>query len=250
MSDGANIVELFSSIQGEGAYAGYRQIFVRFFSCNLECVYCDTPRSLKDVRSCLIERTPGKGDFYKLPNPLDVKTLNDIISSFETVTGLNHSISLTGGEPLLQSRFLGIWLPQLKRDFKIYLETNGTLYEELKDIIDYVDIISMDIKLPGAASIEPQWERHRKFLSVARQKELFIKLVVVAHTSDDEFMEAVDFLAEEDADVPLVIQPVTPCAGVKDKVGAGRLLDLHAMASSRLNNVRLIPQTHKMMELL
>lgn len=250
MSLSANVVEVFSSIQGEGVYVGYRQIFVRFFSCNLECVYCDTPRSLKDVRSCKVERTPGKGDFYKLPNPVDVNTLNDIVSSFETVSGLHHSISLTGGEPLLQGKFLRKWLPQLNRDFKIYLETNGTLYEELGEIIDYVDVISMDIKLPAAASIEPQWERHRKFLGIARQKELFIKLVVTADTSDDEFMKAVDMLAVEDGSIPLIIQPVTPYAGVGDKVKAGRLLDLHAMASRCLNNVRVIPQTHKMMELL
>lgn len=250
MPASANVVELFSSIQGEGLYVGCRQIFVRFFSCNLECVYCDTPRSLKDVRSCLVERTPGKGDFYKLPNPVDVNTLNDIVSSFETVPGINHSISLTGGEPLLQGKFLEKWLPQLNRDFKIYLETNGTLYEELKNIIDYIDVISMDIKLPAAASIEPQWERHHKFLGIARQKELFIKLVVTADTSDDEFMQAVDFLAVEDEKVPLIIQPVSPYGGVKEKVGAGRILDLHAMASRCLNNVRVIPQTHKMMGLL
>ena len=250
MSDTANVVEIFSSIQGEGVYVGYRQIFVRFFSCNLECAYCDTPRSLDEVRTCLVERTPGRGDFYDLPNPLDVKTLNDIISSFETVSGLNHSISLTGGEPLLQGKFLKKWLPQLGQDFKIYLETNGTLYNELKDIIEYVDVISMDIKLPTAAKIEPQWERHHQFLSVARQKELFIKLVVAADTSDDEFMMAVDMLVEEDAKIPLIIQPVTAYAGVEGKVGAERLLDLHAMASRSLNNVRVIPQTHKMMELL
>lgn len=250
MPGSANVVELFSSIQGEGLYVGCRQIFVRFFSCNLECAYCDTPRSLEEVRSCLVERTPGKGDFYKLPNPLDVKTLNDIVFSFETVSGTNHSISLTGGEPLLQGKFLGKWLPQLNRKFKIYLETNGTLYEELEEIIDYVDVISMDIKLPAAASIEPQWERHHRFLGIAREKELFIKLVVTADTSDDEFMQAVDFLAVEDKKIPLIIQPVTPYAGVKDKVGAGRILELHGMASRCLINVRVIPQTHKMMGLL
>ena len=250
MSDTANVVEIFSSIQGEGVYVGYRQIFVRFFSCNLECAYCDTPKSLSQVRTCLIERTPGKGDFNHLPNPLDVGTLNDIVSSFETVPGLNHSISLTGGEPLLQGEFLRKWLPQLSRDFKIYLETNGTLYKELKDIIEYIDVISMDIKLPAAAKIEPQWERHHQFLSIARGKEVFIKLVVAADTSDDEFMMAVDMMAEEDAQIPLIIQPVTPCVGLADKVEAGRLLDLHAMASRCLNNVRVIPQTHKMMNLL
>ncbi len=250
MSESANVVEVFSSIQGEGVYVGYRQIFVRFFSCNLECAYCDTPRSLSEVRTCLIERTPGEGDFYNLPNPLDVKTLNEIISSFETIPGLNHSISLTGGEPLLQGKFLEEWLPQLSRDFKIYLETNGTLYKELKDIIEYVDVISMDIKLPAAAKIEPQWERHHQFLSVARRKEIFIKLVVAADTSDDEFACALDMLADTDTNIPLILQPVTPYAGVQGNLSTERLLNFHLMARRRLNDVRIIPQTHKMMKLL
>ena len=111
MADTANVVEVFSSIQGEGAYVGCRQIFVRFFSCNLECAYCDTPRSIDEVRKCRVERTAGKGDFYELPNPLDAKALSDIISSLETVSGLHHSMSLTGGEPLLQGRFFADWLP-------------------------------------------------------------------------------------------------------------------------------------------
>ena len=250
MSESANVVEVFSSIQGEGAYVGYRQIFVRFFSCNLECAYCDTPRSLDEVRTCLVERTPGKGDFYNLPNPLDVKTLNDIISSFETVSGLNHSISLTGGEPLLQGKFLKKWLPQLGQDFKIYLETNGTLYSELKDIIDYVDIISMDIKLPSAALIEPEWDKHRNFLKIARQADLFVKIVLSAETLDGDFVRALDMLADIDANIPLILQPVTPYAGVQGKLSAKRLLNFHLMARRRLNDVRIIPQTHKMMELL
>ena len=250
MPDSANVVEVFSSIQGEGLYVGYRQIFVRFFSCNIQCAYCDTPRSIDEVGECRIEATAGKGDFYGVPNPLDAKALSGIINSLERSAGLHHLISLTGGEPLLQCRFLKNWLPELSHNFKIYLETNGTLYKELGDIIDYIDIISMDIKLPGTAQIEPEWDRHRQFLSIAVQKELFVKLVLSAQTSDIEFMRAVDMLSAEDDNIPLVLQPVSPYGTVEGKVDAGRLLDLHAMACRHLKDVRVIPQSHKMMELL
>ena len=36
------IYEMFSSIQGEGAYTGYPAYFVRFAGCNVHCKFCDT----------------------------------------------------------------------------------------------------------------------------------------------------------------------------------------------------------------
>ena len=38
----AKINEIFSSIQGEGPVVGYKQLFIRFCGCNLNCDYCDT----------------------------------------------------------------------------------------------------------------------------------------------------------------------------------------------------------------
>ena len=54
---------------------------------------------------------------------------------------------MTGGEPLLQCRILKEFLPLIKEEAKIYLETNATLPKNLEIIKDYIDIISADIKL-------------------------------------------------------------------------------------------------------
>ena len=52
-----------------------------------------------------------------------------------------HSVSLTGGEPLLHAEFLKEFLPLIKEETKIYLETNATLPKNLEIIKDYIDII-------------------------------------------------------------------------------------------------------------
>ena len=36
------IVEIFHSIQGEGAKCGIPHVFIRFGKCNLQCEWCDT----------------------------------------------------------------------------------------------------------------------------------------------------------------------------------------------------------------
>ena len=38
----ARIKEIFPSVQGEGPFVGYKQLFIRFCGCNLACSYCDT----------------------------------------------------------------------------------------------------------------------------------------------------------------------------------------------------------------
>jgi len=60
----ANILEIFSSIQGEGIYIGYRQLFIRFSGCNLGCKYCDTDFSESEI--CKIEICPGSGNFKNI----------------------------------------------------------------------------------------------------------------------------------------------------------------------------------------
>ena len=56
----SNLIEVFSSIQGEGKYVGCRQLFVRFSGCNLNCQYCDTTFSHNNFEKCKIEKVAGQ----------------------------------------------------------------------------------------------------------------------------------------------------------------------------------------------
>jgi organic radical activating enzyme len=247
MSD-ATLVELFSSIQGEGPYVGYRQAFLRFHGCNLGCTYCDTVQP-NPPPVCRVESEPGTGLFRELSNPVSLAAVVEILSGWRTrYAGLHHSFSITGGEPLLYRDLLGEWLPALRRLLPIYLETNGTLPESLAAVIDHLDYISMDIKLPSASGCAPLWDTHRKFLEVAVQRGVFIKAIVAPETSPEEIATVCQTIRDVDQSIPLILQPVT--RNGKAAVPANLLLKFQEQAAQLLGDVRVIPQTHVFLKLL
>lgn len=239
----ADIIEIFSSIQGEGVYVGVRQIFLRLAGCNLRCHYCDTPVDITPF--CRVELVSGTGVFQDYHNPISSPETMDIIKQLHAEK--HHSISLTGGEPLLSLAYLKETLPLFKANgLVVYLETNGTLADNLREVIPYVDIISMDVKLQSSTAYGELWDEHREFISVANQKEVFVKAVVSGQTTDDEIHKTAALIKKINKAIPLVLQPVTPGTGNSCvSPGAKRLIDLQDLALSYIPDVRVIPQTHK-----
>lgn len=245
-SEAADIIEIFSSIQGEGLFVGCRQIFIRLYSCNLQCTYCDTLGD-KPPEYCNIERNPGSADFEKVPNPLSPgKIIAHVDQWLTNHPAIHHSISLTGGEPLLQADKLINLLPVIRKRLPVYLETNGILYNELNSLINHLDIISMDIKLPSTSGYGDLWEQHLEFLRVAVKKNVFVKTVVSDKTEDWEIIKACEIIAGIDNHISLILQPVT-----KDKLKPGinyeKIFGLQETASRYLKEVRVIPQLHVFM---
>jgi 7-carboxy-7-deazaguanine synthase len=219
----AKISEIFFSIQGEGIYTGTKQIFIRFYGCNLSCLFCDTNPSI-----------------YK------EYSVSDLLDEISHLKEDHHSISITGGEPLLQKDFLRKFLPLLKEtEEKIYLETNGTLPQALEEIIDFIDIIAMDFKLSSSAGTKDLWQVHKRFLRKAAGREVFVKAVVTRSTTEDDIKKACNIIADIDRNITLVLQPVTPVGRV-EAAGSSRLTDLQRLCLNRLKAVRIIPQLHKM----
>lgn len=249
MSDALPIGEIFSSIQGEGYLAGRRQIFIRLTACNLDCRYCDTPFSAAEP--CRVEREPGSNSFDPLPQPLPLERVLEILHAWtDALPGAHHSISLTGGEPLLFAEPLAAWLPRLRALLPLHLETNGTLFAEMERLGDRFDYISMDMKLPSTAGCGDElWEAHRRFLAAAGSSEVSVKVVVADGSHAAEMERVCDIIAALRPQTPLFIQPLTSCHS-SSGINAVHLLRLQALAAARLPDVRVIPQMHKLMGVL
>jgi 7-carboxy-7-deazaguanine synthase len=249
----AYIAEVFSGIQGEGPWVGFRQIFLRFMGCDLRCQWCDTPDSLsiKAEDQAQVEQNAGLRDFSKIDSAIEMHELAKLISKLDE-NQLHHSLSLTGGEPLLQADFINELLQHLKNnfDFKplIYLETGGHRPEDLKKILHLIDFISFDIKLPSSTAEKTLWEKHKSFIEIASTKNSYAKIVLTASSEKLELEMACNLLKEFE-NCQLVLQPAFRISdkALYETPSAEQMLEWQSLAIKILqpHRVRVIPQTHK-----
>lgn len=216
--------ELFTSIQGEGIYAGTRQTFVRFLGCNRACDYCDTPDAR--IRTGAFEYNGQHFD-------------NPVAAEFIVPRITERAVSITGGEPLTQPDFL----LKVSKDCKalgkdVYLETNGTLPDALQQVIDYIDTVAIDFKIESATGEKTPWEAHAQCLRIAAQKNVFVKITINQSVLSQEVATVCDIIQAVDKRIPLVIQPIV-LKPIKPYV------DTQKQALVWLPDVRIIPQIHK-----
>lgn len=247
-----NLSELYSAIQGEGPLVGTRQIFVRFSVCDLRCVWCDTPESLVKNEISKIESKAGEREFKKIKNPINVTDL--ITYTHNLNPNLHHSISLTGGEPLLHDNFLKEFLPKLKSKYQIpiYLETGGHRPDKLKEVVKYIDYISMDFKLPSSAKTGTFWDTHSEFLDIALTSEnlldIWVKIVITKDTQFKDIEKSLDIVKSNHGqkNLEVFLQPVTPINGSVPP-SEKELLKVHLKSLEVYPNVRVLPQVHQLL---
>ena len=221
MTDIAKIKEIFTSVQGEGPFNGYKQLFVRFCGCNLTCKYCDTDY-----------RTVGSTEYKAEELANTIKLHTDC-----------HSVSLTGGEPLLNSGFLKEFLPLCP--LPVYLETNATLAGELGEVIDYIDYIAADIKLASCTGGNDLFREHDRFFDVASHKELFAKIVFDENITEEEIMQCCKLGAKYNIELTL-----QPCMHENDLcVSKTFIEEILNKFLKKYKKVRIIPQLHKFLNL-
>lgn len=125
------VVELFTSINGEGRRAGQLAVFVRFAGCNLRCSFCDTMWANEQEVPCRVMN--------------EEEIVQEILR-----TGVRN-VTLTGGEPLLQKE-IGVLLERLavEEALCVEIETNGSMPIELYREMKNRPKMTMDYKLPGS----------------------------------------------------------------------------------------------------
>ena len=145
------INEIFYSIQGEGNWTGFPNIFIRTAGCNLRCSYCDT-----------------KYAYYKFKEIKILKIL-EIVQKYNC-----KKICITGGEPLLQKELKELVSILTKYDYKISIETNGSL--EIKSFAGKKSVmISLDIKCPSSNMNKKMLYQNLLYLKNKDQLKFIIK---------------------------------------------------------------------------
>jgi organic radical activating enzyme len=209
-------------------------VFVRLAGCPWRCRYCDTPGSLAFDSG---EEMGAEEVLVRVRGFLDAAP--------------HGAVSFTGGEPLMQTEFLGVLLKGVRAlDAQTYLETAGTHPLLLRRVIADVDAVSMDVKLPSAIG-RSFWEEHREFLAVAAGK-VFVKIVLTDTSTDDELSAAFTMISAAVPTPTAVLQPATErtvAVGGDSEVLAGppsslRLATIEEWARRVLPDVRTIPQMH------
>ncbi len=229
----APIVEIFSSIQGEGLLVGRRQIFVRFAGCNLDCNYCDTAISKSSESGTL-------------------KTVDYVVCKInELKTDDLHSVSFTGGEPLLYADFINEVISQI--DIPSFLETNGTLPDEINKL-DNLDYVSLDIKLEEHFNNNYSKKillNEIKSVNILMDKSIkvYCKLVVLPDSNLSRIENLVKTLKKDinkNQDLSVIIQPVSPIELWNDDK---KILFEISEIIGKYMDVLTIPQLHKFMNI-
>ena len=253
------ITELFSSFQGEGPYAGRRQIFIRFAGCSLSCFYCDTSYA-RDPKPgfCTVFGSEASSKKRSIENPLPSKLVIDSVK--ELLTPDLHSISYTGGEPLLSASFVKeIAIETKSMHLKNFIETNGYSASAFASIADYFDFASIDVKLRSHRAVQEKdygglYSNAIECIKISADKglETIVKVVVLKNTSVKEIETICSDLADVNSKVKFVLQPVTVPPHLQSADLAPRieeLFELSETAGRFLQDVMVLPQVHKIMRI-
>src|SRR5207247_371963 len=105
--------ECYVSVQGESSLVGLPTIFVRLYTCNLRCRWCDSMHAVEG------------GDFTRMGVDATVKKILGLAGDLQSDARGIRNLCWTGGEPLLQGESIARAIERLPETFVHSIETDG-----------------------------------------------------------------------------------------------------------------------------
>lgn len=207
-----SVAEKFVSINGEGKRAGELAVFIRFRKCNLSCTYCDTSWANSD--ECYAE----------------MMTAQDILNYIDN-TGITN-VTLTGGEPLLQSDIDRLIEILIKSGYNVEIETNGSINICDLSQSEYRPDFTLDYKLPSSGMENMMITENYKYLS----ENDVIKFVAGSLEDLEKALEIINKFS-------LTEKCTVYFSAVFGKITPAEIVDF--MKEKRINKIRLQLQMHK-----
>ena len=238
MQTTANMVqlsEIFTSIEGEGILIGTKTMFIRMAGCHLGCIWCDTGYALPF----------DSGKAYTLEH------VKKMIS--EELRPNTYKVNFTGGEPLLQHLAVADLAKFIKdKGLKTYLESSCFDSHRFEKVLPFIDISKIEFKMSDSEAVDSEHratllinERECLDMSIAWSKTTYIKVVVTASSSIEEFRKLLHdtFAHIQTRDLAGFI--IQPSSGM-EAPSLETLLDFYDATYPIYHNVRIIPQLHKL----
>jgi 7-carboxy-7-deazaguanine synthase len=263
----APVMEVFASIQGEGAFVGEPQVFLRLRGCPVRCRWCDTPASWR-VGSADVARIAATGERGGVRREDPWATpFQAACWVAEVEPGTPRTVSVTGGEPLVWPEFL-LGLRSMLSPRRLHLETAGAHPRALARVIDAFDHVSLDLKPDqdldppeelGAEIVGPDaetapstrggWRSAREAcLALVSGRDACAKIVVSGERSPDDLAPLLDEVERRAPELPVFLQPATLVRGSTAPDPASLAL-LVEMARDRDLRVRVVPQVHRVLRI-
>lgn len=175
------------TIQGEGKSSGKAVMFLRLATCNLHCIWCDTPYTWN------WEGTPFAHEKkFEYAKEVHEMTDDEIVTELERLSNGVKNLVISGGEPLIQQKQLVSLLRILKdRDWWIEVETNGTV-KPSSEIYELVDQFNCSPKLSNSGDERRLRVRSQALESLSQSSKVYFKFVIASQQDIEEVLEYVN----------------------------------------------------------
>ncbi len=186
-----NSIETFGLVDGPGI-----RTVVFLNGCKLRCKYCHNPEM-----------------WQMHNNNYTSEELVERIKKYKDYYGTNGGVTFSGGEPLLQSKFLIEALKLLKKDsIHTAIDTAGVGNGDYEEILKHVDLIIFDVKHTKKESYKDltglDITESLRFIEIANKlnKPFWIRQVIIPNLTDNmeylrelkEFLKSIENIERVD----------------------------------------------------